>query len=121
IMHAPSSLRSVWSIADEETTPHPPPSRSPPAATGAAPATALAWPRGTRRPDTRGREQPMAEQLERRERAPARFGGLEYAPAPEATDHVTIRSDHGLLIGGRGVGPPSGEACNTTHPAPEGG
>jgi hypothetical protein len=59
----------------------------------------------------------MAEQLERRaERAPARFD-LGYAPAPEGTDHVKVRADNGLLIGGRWVGPPapptarSGRAC----------
>jgi aldehyde dehydrogenase (NAD+) len=62
----------------------------------------------------------MAEQLERkRERAPARFGGLEYAPAPEATDHVTIRSDHGLLIGGKWVEPASGKRFKTISPATE--
>src|SRR5215211_4039863 len=62
----------------------------------------------------------MAEQLERRtERAPARFGGLEYAPAPEATDHVTVRSDHGLLVGGRWVEPASGKRFKTINPATE--
>src|ERR671921_261837 len=62
----------------------------------------------------------MAEQLERqRDRAPARFGGLEYAPAPEATDHVTVRSDHGLLIGGRWVEPASGKRFKTINPATE--
>jgi aldehyde dehydrogenase (NAD+) len=62
----------------------------------------------------------MAEQLERqRDRTPARFGGLEYAPAPEATDHVTIRSDHGLLIGGRWVEPASQKRFKTISPATE--
>src|SRR4030095_5526660 len=62
----------------------------------------------------------MAEQLERRtEGPPPRFGGLEYAPAPEATDHVTIRSDHGLLIGGRWVEPDSGKRFKTITPATE--
>ena len=62
----------------------------------------------------------MAEQLERRaERAPARFGGLDYAPAPEATDHVKLRADHGLLIGGRWVEPLSGKRFKTINPATE--
>src|SRR5215218_6992393 len=62
----------------------------------------------------------MADQLERREdRAPARFGGLDYAPAPEATDHVNLRADHGLLIGGRWVEPASGKRFKTISPASE--
>ena len=62
----------------------------------------------------------MAEQLERRgERVPARFGGLDYAPAPEATDHVKLRADHGLLIGGRWVEPASGKRFKTISPATE--
>src|SRR5512132_127829 len=62
----------------------------------------------------------MAEQLERRtERAPARFGGLDYAPAPEATDHVQLRADHGLLIGGRWVEPASERRFKTISPAAE--
>ncbi|HXQ57953.1 MAG TPA: aldehyde dehydrogenase family protein [Actinomycetes bacterium] len=62
----------------------------------------------------------MAEQLERRsDRAPARFGGLDYAPAPEATDHVNLRADHGLLIGGRWVEPVSGKRFKTINPATE--
>jgi len=61
----------------------------------------------------------MAEQLERREeRAPARFD-FDYAPAPEATDHVTVRADHGLLIGGRWVEPASGKHFKTINPATE--
>jgi aldehyde dehydrogenase (NAD+) len=62
----------------------------------------------------------MAEQLERRgARAPARFAGLDYAPAPEATDHVALRADHGLLIGGRWVEPGSGKRFKTINPATE--
>src|SRR5215210_1686543 len=61
----------------------------------------------------------MAEQLQRRtEQTPARFG-LDYAPAPEATDHVQLRSDHGLLIGGRWVEPASGKSFKTINPATE--
>ena len=62
----------------------------------------------------------MAEQLERRsDRAPARFGGLDYAPAPEATDHVSLRADHGLLVGGRWVEPVSQKRFKTINPATE--
>jgi aldehyde dehydrogenase (NAD+) len=50
---------------------------------------------------------------------PARFGGLDYAPAPEATDHVKLRADHGLLIGGRWVEPLSGKRFKTINPATE--
>jgi len=61
----------------------------------------------------------MAEQLERRaERTPARFD-LGYAPAPEATDHVKIRADHGLLIGGHWVAPASDRYFKTINPATE--
>ena len=61
----------------------------------------------------------MAEQLERRgARVPDRFS-LDYAPAPEATDHVKVRADHGLLIGGRWVEPASGKHFKTINPATE--
>jgi aldehyde dehydrogenase (NAD+) len=62
----------------------------------------------------------MAEQLERRGAGvPARFGGLDYAPAPEATDHVKLRAEHGLLIGGRWVEPLSDKRFKTINPATE--
>jgi aldehyde dehydrogenase (NAD+) len=61
----------------------------------------------------------MAEQLERRaERPPARFD-LGYAPAPEATDHVKVRADNGLFIGGRWVAPASDRHFKTINPATE--
>jgi aldehyde dehydrogenase (NAD+) len=61
----------------------------------------------------------MPDQLERRaDGAPARFG-LDYAPAPEATDHVQLRADHGLLIGGRWVEPASQKRFKTINPATE--
>ena len=61
----------------------------------------------------------MAEQLERRdERPPARFD-LGYAPAPESTDHVKVRADNGLLIGGRWVAPVSDRHFKTINPATE--
>src|SRR4030095_3279431 len=61
----------------------------------------------------------MPDQLERRaDGAPARFG-LDYAPAPEATDHVQLRADHGLLIGGRWVEAASQKRFKTINPATE--
>jgi aldehyde dehydrogenase (NAD+) len=61
----------------------------------------------------------MAEQLERRaERPPARFD-LGYAPAPEGTDHVKVRADNGLLVGGRWVAPASDRHFKTINPATE--
>src|SRR5215208_1047004 len=61
----------------------------------------------------------MPDQLQRRaDGAPARFG-LDYAPAPEATDHVQLRADHGLLIGGRWVEPASQKRFRTINPATE--
>jgi aldehyde dehydrogenase (NAD+) len=61
----------------------------------------------------------MAEQLERRaERPPARFD-LGYAPAPEATDHVKVRADNGLFVGGRWVAPASDRHFKTINPATE--
>src|SRR5215204_4699595 len=54
----------------------------------------------------------MPDQLQRRaDGAPARFG-LDYAPAPEAADHV-------LLIGGRWVEPASQKRFKTINPATE--
>src|SRR4029450_4864117 len=61
----------------------------------------------------------MPDQLERRaDGAPARFG-LDYAPAPEATDHVQLRADHRLLIGGRWVEAASQKRLKTLNPATE--
>jgi hypothetical protein len=51
-------------------------------------------------------------------RAPARLD-WSYAPAPEATDHVKLREDYGLLIGGRWVAPLSGSHFKTINPATE--
>ena len=66
----------------------------------------------------------MADQLDRRDgagRAPAqrRRFDLEYAPAPEATDHVRIREHYGLLIGGKWVEPRSERHLETSNPATE--
>ncbi len=51
-------------------------------------------------------------------RAPARLD-WSYAPAPEATDHVKVREDYGLLIGGRWAAPLSGSRFKTINPATE--
>src|ERR671923_676139 len=70
-------------------------------------------------PATKAEATGMAEQLERRgERPPTRFD-LGYAPAPEATDHVKVRADNGLLIGGRWVTPASDRHFKTINPATE--
>ncbi len=46
-------------------------------------------------------------------------GPFEYAPAPEATDHVRIASRYDLFIGGRFVAPRSGRRFATINPATE--
>src|SRR5262245_8843515 len=43
----------------------------------------------------------------------------EYAPAPEATDHVRLESRYGLFIGGRFVAPRSKKWFPTINPATE--
>jgi aldehyde dehydrogenase (NAD+) len=43
----------------------------------------------------------------------------DYAPAPEATDIVTLAPSYGLYIGGRFVEPRSGAALTTLNPATE--
>jgi aldehyde dehydrogenase (NAD+) len=51
-------------------------------------------------------------------RAPAQVD-WGYAPAPEATDHVKLREEYGLLIGGRWAEPLSGSTFKTINPATE--
>jgi aldehyde dehydrogenase (NAD+) len=51
-------------------------------------------------------------------RAPAKVD-WGYAPAPEATDHVKLREEYGLLIGGRWVAPLSESTFKTINPASE--
>jgi aldehyde dehydrogenase (NAD+) len=46
-------------------------------------------------------------------------GGWEYAPAPESTDHVTIRKRYGLFINGEFVAPEKGRYFDTLNPATE--
>ena len=43
----------------------------------------------------------------------------EYAPAPEASDHVTIADQYGHFIGGEWVEPSSGTRFDTINPATE--
>ncbi len=53
---------------------------------------------------------------------PATVGGppvWEYAPAPEARDHVVIRPRYDLFIGGRFVPPKAGRTFPTINPATE--
>jgi aldehyde dehydrogenase (NAD+) len=45
--------------------------------------------------------------------------GFEYEPAPEATDHITLRDSYGLYIGGRFVEPHSKKRFPTINPATE--
>lgn len=48
------------------------------------------------------------------------FGSAwDYAPSPEATDHVTIEPKYGLFIGGRWVTPRSGRTFATISPSTE--
>ena len=48
-----------------------------------------------------------------------RFGGWQYAPAPEGTDHVAIEDRYGLFINGEFVRPKSGKYFATINPATE--
>ena len=60
------------------------------------------------------------EALERTASAALEFGkAWEYAPAPEATDHVKIDPKYGLFIGGRWVTPRSGRFFQTISPSTE--
>ena len=44
---------------------------------------------------------------------------FDYAPAPEAVDHVKIADRYGLFIGGKFVEPKSGKHFPTINPATE--
>ena len=46
-------------------------------------------------------------------------GGWEYDPAPESTDHVSIKKRYGLFIGGEFVAPEKGKYFDTVNPATE--
>src|SRR5262245_33942925 len=72
----------------------------------------------TVREDAAARKE-AAEKFER-ERPRLEFGGTwEYAPAPEARDHVKIESRYGLFVGGRFVPPRSKKYFPTINPATE--
>jgi aldehyde dehydrogenase (NAD+) len=43
----------------------------------------------------------------------------EYAPAPESTDHITLKKQYELFIGGKFVKPKSGKYFETINPANE--
>ncbi|MBT8101312.1 MAG: aldehyde dehydrogenase family protein, partial [Gammaproteobacteria bacterium] len=45
--------------------------------------------------------------------------GWQYTPAPESTDHVSIRDQNGLFIGGEFVAPESDSYFDTINPATE--
>jgi aldehyde dehydrogenase (NAD+) len=58
--------------------------------------------------------------VERRPAAALEFGqAWDYAPAPEATDHVKLDPKYGLFIGGRWVTPRSGRFFQTISPSTE--
>ncbi len=48
-----------------------------------------------------------------------KFGGWQYASAPEGTDHVAIEDRYGLFINGEFVRPKSGKYFATINPATE--
>jgi aldehyde dehydrogenase (NAD+) len=59
-------------------------------------------------------------EVDRKSEAALEFGrAWDYAPAPEATDHVKIEPRYGLFIGGRWVSPRSGKYFPTISPSTE--
>jgi aldehyde dehydrogenase (NAD+) len=63
---------------------------------------------------------PTGAERIRAERPRLEFGGAwDYAPAPEATDHVRVAKRYGLFIGGHFVEPKSGRRFDTVNPATE--
>ena len=44
-------------------------------------------------------------------------GGWVYDPAPESTDHISLRKRYGLFIGGDFVAPQSGRYFDSVNPA----
>ncbi len=63
---------------------------------------------------------PGGEGTSRRPSAALEFGpAWDYAPAPEATDHVRVDPKYGLFVGGRWVTPRSGRFFQTVSPSTE--
>src|SRR4051812_30917901 len=63
---------------------------------------------------------PGERDLERTPSLALEFGqAWEYAPSPEATDHVKIDPKYGLFVGGRWVTPRSGKFFPTVSPSTE--
>jgi aldehyde dehydrogenase (NAD+) len=61
-----------------------------------------------------------SSEIERKKEAALDFGNAwDYAPAPEATDHVKLDPKYGLFIGGRWVTPRSGRFFQTISPSTE--
>jgi aldehyde dehydrogenase (NAD+) len=57
--------------------------------------------------------------ITKRQAAPLAKQTFEYAPAPEATDHVRIQPRYGLFVGGRMLEPHSKKRFPTINPATE--
>ena len=56
---------------------------------------------------------------EQNERPLSFFSGWKYAPAPESTDHISLKKQYGLFINGEFVPPASKKYFDTINPATE--
>ena len=56
---------------------------------------------------------------EKNERPLSFFSGWKYAPAPESTDHISLKKQYGLFINGEFVPPISKKYFDTINPATE--
>jgi hypothetical protein len=56
---------------------------------------------------------------EQNERPLSFFSGWKYAPAPESTDHISLKKQYGLFINGEFVPPVSKKYFDTINPARE--
>ena len=61
----------------------------------------------------------MADEITAAQSRPPAAVDWAYAPAPEATDHVQLREEYGLLIGGQWTAPLSESHFKTINPATE--